>query len=124
MAIPSFADGADHDLEEHQHKLNRFAQGLRQIMANRLIARDAKADKILNRILQSRDAVEIDKHMDDLLVRVGEIIAERTGDTSELSRLSALTGPRSRSSMVKRVQQSSQQNGNGASRPARTFMKL
>ena len=60
----------------------------------------------------------------DLLVRVGEIIAERTGDTSELKHLSTLTGPRSRSAMTKRSQQSSRHNGDSPSIPVRTFMKL
>jgi hypothetical protein len=123
MAIPSLASGIDHELAEHQNTLVRLADGLRKIMANKMIAKDAQADRILNRILQSRDAVEIDRHMDDLLVRVGEIIAERTGDASELKHLGALTGPRG-SAMTKRARQSSQNTGKDLSMPARTFMKL
>ena len=83
-----------------------------------------KPKKILDRILHSRDPLEINTHMDELLLRVGEIIAKTTGDMSEMSHLSGLTGSRRQSAILKRAQQSSQLAGQDSPLPPRTFLKL
>lgn len=114
------AGTSDPALDNHRDTLRAFVSIIRDIAAHPLIHSDAYAQRIIHSIAKCTTPIEADELMDKLLVRVGEIIAARTGDNSELHHLMALTGARRRAPMNMHSHRPVEDDA----LPSRTFMKL
>lgn len=114
----------DAALAEHVNTLRAFAHVLQQIAESELIRTDPYAQRIISSVAICSTPMEADELMDKLLVRVGELIAARTGDNSELHHLMALTGARRRMPMNIYANRSVDSDAGDDILPSRTFMKL
>ena len=120
----AIAAAPDLQLAEHANKLRALAHALGEISSAPWVSSDSAAHAILREIAQSRTPVDVDAHMDRLMIRIGQLIAERTGDNSELHRLAALTGPRARLRLFSHAHVTIETDAHGSSVRPRAFMKL
>ncbi len=111
-------------ISDYAETLRALTNMLREVGANASLRADPDASKLYQRILKSRNPTELDELVDQLMVRVGKLIEERTGDNRELHRLSALTGPRRRLPISNGGYRGDEDDPDDFPAPAKTIMRL
>lgn len=104
--------------------MRQFSANLRRICDSELVRSDEKAQRIIARMVGPKVSMkEIDAQMDLLTLRVGELLAQKTGDDTQLSHLLA-RGSQRRS--LARFSEGGHQAlaDETAGRPGRTFLRL
>ncbi|MBR0988379.1 hypothetical protein [Bradyrhizobium liaoningense] len=89
MDIEKFVIGQppSRETREWERVLGELRAQLERICAAPLIASDAEARRIIMAMPHCGDMTEVDALMDQLLIRVGELLSTATGDPSQLTRL-------------------------------------
>jgi hypothetical protein len=67
--------------------LTHFRNYLQKICESELVDADQEAQRIIVGMLHCCTMTEVDAQMDRLIVRCGELLAARTGDSTDLARL-------------------------------------
>jgi hypothetical protein len=67
--------------------LTHFRNYLQKICESELVGTDQEAQRIIVGMVHCRTMTDVDAQMDRLIVRCGELLAARTGDSTELARL-------------------------------------
>jgi hypothetical protein len=102
----------------------QFRDQLQQICESELVSSDKEAQRIIIGMVHCRNMTEVDGQMDRLVIRVGELLAAKTGDPSELTRLVTQARERGRAALARHSKQHTFSAGDQAGRPARTVVKL
>jgi hypothetical protein len=73
--------------EKWRTVLTHFRNYLQKICESELVGADQEAQRIIVDVVRCRTMTDVDAQMDRLIVRCGELLAARTGDSTELARL-------------------------------------
>jgi CRP/FNR family transcriptional regulator, cyclic AMP receptor protein len=101
--------------------LTHLRNYLQQICKSELVASDEEAQRIIISMVHCRDMTEVDAQMDRLLVRIGEVLAARTGDKTEFDRLVNLARARGRTVFASHAKRHNFAAGDEA--PRRKFIR-
>ena len=101
--------------------LTHLRNYIQQICKSELVASDEEAQRIIISMVHCRDMTEVDAQMDRLLVRIGEVLAARTGDKTEFDRLVNLTRARGRTVFASHAKRHNFAAGDEA--PRRKFIR-
>jgi len=101
--------------------LTHLRNYLQHICESELVASDEEAQRIIINMVHCRSMIEVNAQMDRLVVRIGEILAARTGDKTELDRLVNLMRARGRAAFASNAKRHNFVAGDEA--PRRTFIR-
>lgn len=87
--------------QDWQGVITQFRNLLRQICESELICADLEAQRIIIGTVDCANMTEVDAIMDRLAIRIGELLAARTGDPSELARLVTQARERGRAALAR-----------------------
>jgi len=104
--------------------LRRLAGALHEILRTDLVRSDREAQRIVFEMIHCRDLAQVDAQMDLLAMRVGRLLAEKTGDASAETRMRLLSGARGQASLRTTPNQHAALAEQTATRAARTFLRL
>jgi hypothetical protein len=93
---PLSAEGQD-----WRNVVTQFRDQLQQICESELVCSDKQAQRIIIGMVHCRNMTEVDAQMDRLVIRAGELLAAKTGDPSELSRLATHSRERGRTALAR-----------------------
>jgi hypothetical protein len=119
------ADGpSSAESQQWRSVLTQFRDQLQQICESDLVSSDEEARRIIIGMVHCQDMTEVDAQMDRLVIRIGELVAERTGDPSELTRLVTQARERGRAALTRHGKQHRFNNDDNAGSSIRTVVKL
>jgi hypothetical protein len=104
--------------------LRQLAGALQEILRTDLVRSDREAQRIIFEMIYCRDLAQVDAQMDLLALRVGRLLAEKTGDASAATRMQLLTGARGQASLRMTPTRHAALSEQTATRAARTFLRL
>lgn len=87
--------------QDWQGVITQFCNLLRQICESELVCADLEAQRIIIGMVHCANMTEVDAIMDRLAIRIGELLAARTGDPSELARLVTQARERGRAALAR-----------------------
>ena len=121
-----FPDDGPPSAESQQWRnvLTQFRDQLQQICESDLVCSDKEAQHIIIGMIHCQSMMEVDAQMDRLVIRIGELVAERTGDPSELTRLVTQARERGRAALTRHGKQHRFNNDDNAGSSIRTVVKL
>jgi hypothetical protein len=119
------ADGLlDAVSEDWRNVIMQFRDQLQQICESELVCSDKEAQRIIIGMVHCRDMTEVDAQMDRLVIRIGELLAAKTGDPSELTRLVTQARERGRAALTRNSKQHKFSTDDNGGSCARTVVKL
>jgi hypothetical protein len=104
--------------------VRQFRDQLQQICKSELVCSDQEAQRIIVGMVQCRNMTEVDACMDRLMIRIGELLAAKTGDPSELTRLVTQARERGRAALARHSKRHTFSADDEAGRSTRTVVKL
>jgi hypothetical protein len=117
------ADGpSSAEARQWRNVLTQFRDQLQQICESDLVCSDPEAQRIIIGMVRCHSMTEVDSLMDRLMIRIGELVAARTGDPSELTRLVTQARERGRAALTRHGKQ--HKFNDDTDRPIRTVVKL
>jgi hypothetical protein len=117
------ADGpSSAEARQWRNVLTQFRDQLQQICESDLVCSDQEAQRIIIGMVRCQNMTEVDAQMDRLVIRIGELLAIRSGDPSELTRLVTQARERGRAALTRHGKQ--HKFNDDADRPIRTVVKL
>ncbi len=81
--------------------LTQFRDCLQQICESELVCADKRAQKIILGMLHCKNMTDVNAQTDRLMIRVGELLAAKTGDKTELTRLITKARERGRAALTR-----------------------
>jgi hypothetical protein len=104
MGIASAGSLADGPLSAEgrnwRNVLKQFRDHLQQICQSEPVTADKQAQRIIVGMARCRTMTEVDAQMDRLIIRCGELLAAKTGDKTEFTRLLNRTRERGRAAFA------------------------
>jgi hypothetical protein len=104
--------------------LTQFRDRLQEIAESKIVRADTEAQRIIIGMVHCRNMVEVDAQMDRLAMRVGELLAAKTGDATELTRLISPTRANGRAALARHSKQHNFEPDDENGRPIRWVTKL
>jgi hypothetical protein len=114
------------DREKWRDVLTQFRNYLQQICESKIVKSDKQAQQIILNMVHCRDMAEVNSQMDRLMIRVGMLLAAKTGDKKELTRLISQVRERGRGALTRnsKYHAFSNENEGEAEKPARVMIKF
>jgi hypothetical protein len=104
--------------------LRQFRDQLQQICESELVCSDKEAQRIIVGMVHCGNMMDVDARMDRLMIRIGELLAAKTGDASELTRLVTQARERGRAALTRHSKQHKFGADDQAGPSARMVVKL
>jgi predicted protein tyrosine phosphatase len=104
--------------------IRQFRDQLQQICESELVCSDKEAQRIIIGMVHCQNMMEVDAMMDRLVIRIGELVAARTGDPSEMTRLVTQARERGRAALARHSKQHKFSADDETARFTRTVVKL
>jgi hypothetical protein len=104
--------------------LTQFRDQLQQICESELVSADKEAQHLIIGMVHCGNMMDVDAQMDRLVIRIGELLAAKTGDASELTRLVTQARERGRAALTRHSKQHKFSADDQTGRSARMVVKL
>jgi hypothetical protein len=104
--------------------LNQIRDHLQQICESKIVCADKPAQQIILDMLPCRNMAEVNVQVDRLMIRVGQLLAAKTGDKTEFVRLLTQARERGRAALTRGSKYHKFRDEDEAERPARVLIKF
>jgi hypothetical protein len=104
--------------------LNQFRIHLQQIYQSEIVRSDKQAQQIILNMLYCRNMAEVNAQVDLLTIRVGQLLAAKTGNKAELNRLITQARERGRAALTRNSKYHNFRDESETEQSARVLIKF